>query len=148
MFSVSILSFLVVFDLCVALPSETILGRQDGACQNAMAVAQDHTCWAALGYNTWYDTWKAPCPGPPGCTCDVRKPWSDCVLNQYQTALDGPAKLKISCIDLTQPDLCSIPSGDWKKLSENQLAAAYASTAIGSESIPEKNAQKMLGVWH
>ena len=136
MFLVSALLFLVVVQLCIAVPSDAVLGRQDAACENAMA--QDPTCWAALGYNTWFDTWKGPCPGPPGCACDVRKPWSECALNQYQTALDDPAKLTMSCMDLATPNLCVIPSGDWTKLSENQLATAYVSTAIGSKPMPER----------
>ena len=143
MLSISVFSLSFI----VALYSARVFGRQDAVCQNATAVAQDPTCWTALGYNTWFDTWKGPCPGPPGCTCDVRKPWSDCVLNQYQTTLNGPAKLTISCIDLTIPDLCYIPSSDWTKLSENQLATAYASTAIRSKLIPERDTKKVLGVW-
>ncbi len=133
MFILSIISILLVADLCATLPSETILGRQDAICESTTAVAQDPSCWSALGYNTWFETWKGPCPGPPGCNCDVNKPWSDCVLSQYQSALGGSAESKGSCIDLTRPELCSIPPGDWTKLSENQLAAAYVSTAVSSK---------------
>lgn len=138
-FSMFFLVNLIVADLCIALPSDTILARQDAICESAVAVTQDPNCWVALGYNTWFDTWKSPCPGAPGCTCDVSRPWSDCTLKQYHTALGSPAKSDISCTDLTRPDLCSIPSGDWTKLSENQLATAYVTSAIGSKLDPKKS---------
>ncbi len=146
MFSIPILFFLAFVDLCIAIPSDPISGKRDAVCQSAEVVAHDPTCWATLGYNTWFDTWKGPCPGAPGCACDVREPWSDCALKQYQTALSDPAKSAISCIDLTRPDLCQIPPVDWAKLSENQLATGYASTAIGSKLVPQvQHSQKFQG---
>ena len=143
MLSMRVLLFLAALDLCIALPSDTILVRQDVNCQNA--TAHEPTCWANLGYDDWFDTWQGPCPGPTGCSCDVRKPWSDCLLKQYQTAAGDPAGSTISCTDLTRPDLCSIPPSDWTKLSENELAAAYVSTAIGSKLSPKKNASYHFG---
>lgn len=152
------LSFLLLsIDSCIASAissQSTRPGKRDdtSVCEKATAVTQNAACWARLGYNDWFETWKGPCPGPgtsaaPGCSCDQSRPWSDCVLDQYLCALDGgggggggsdPAKLRsgnVSCMDLMRPEQCQIPLGDWTRLSENDLAAAYVSTAVGSKSV-------------
>ena len=125
----------------MAVSPSSILGTEDSACKNATGVVQDPSCWAALGYNAWFDTWEGLCTGAPRCGCSGSKPWSDCALRQYQNAIDSSTKTTISCVDLKQPDLCQIPNGNWTKFSDNQLATAYAATAIGSKANPEKMLQ-------
>ena len=142
------LSFLLLcIESCIAstISSEsTRPGKRDdtSVCEKATAVTQNVACWARLGYNDWLETWRGPCPGTsaPGCSCDKSRPWSDCVLDQYLRALDGgdPARTRsgnVSCTDLMRPEQCQIPLGDWTRLSENDLAAAYVSTAVGSKSV-------------
>ena len=143
MLLILVLSTLQLTHLCAASPKRPIsvppknpvVGTQDSSCKNATTATHDTSCWAALGLNDWFNDWKNSCRGPMGCGCDTSQPWSDCVLQKYQSALGAPPKpgARPSCVDLTRKDLCQLPAGDWTKLSDSELATAYASIAIGSE---------------
>ena len=119
--------------ICVATSSKSIPSAAISVCQSIDGAAQDPTCWATLGCNTRFDKWKDSCLGAPGCGCEHGQSWSDCFLVQDHDAIKNSTKTIISCVDLEQSDLCRISVRDWTKLSQNKLATAYISNAIGSK---------------